>query len=361
MNRKLLYFAVLALAGLSPAALAADPSRCSAQEPDQCLNGVSGSVTSLDSLRVRGVRPERVEEEQDRHRQSGLRPARLAASGNVSEVMGGALSGWAVWAAASTADFAGSVPVAPWDADLESLTIGADRLIGERLSLGGALLGEKMRTRTRFNGGGQKVDGHTLLVYGSYLLNDTFSVDANAGWGRLGTDQNRLDPATTPGAPNVLVASYDSSRTLWSVNLNAARQVGAWTLGGRLGYQDTKERQDGYRESGGPSARLVRDRTVSLKQASFGADAAYGFHRNWQLYASLVLRRDLSRDDGRSGGGLPNTTGATTSSDRTELEWALGARLYASTRFIATLEYLKTTGRESFSHDAWMLMARFDL
>lgn len=354
-------FVVLVLAGLPGTAVATDPNRCSREEPSQCLNGVSGSVTSLDSLRVRGVRPERIEEDAERRKQTGLRPVRVAASGKVSEVMGGPLTGWALWASASTADFAGSVPVAPWDADLETVTIGADRLIGDRLSLGGALLGERLKTRTRFNGGGQKVDGRTLLVYGSYLLNDTFSIDANAGWGWLNADQNRIDPATAPGAPGILVASYDSQRTLGTITLNASRSVGAFTYGGRLGYQNTREKQDGYRETGGPSARTVRDRTVSLEQALIGADAAYGFHRNWQVYGSVALRRDLSRDDGRSGGGLPSTTGATTSSDRTELEWAIGARLYATSRFTAVLEYLKTTGRESFSHDAWMLMARFDL
>lgn len=337
-----------------------DPAQCSVQNPAGCLNGVSSAVTSLDALRVFLARPTNQEAEGGVHeRRAALRPL-LVASGGAVAGLGATSSGWGVWASGQRARFEGTVPFAPYQADLDTLTVGLDRLFASRFLLGAALLGERLDTRTRYNAGGQDGDGTTLTAYASYLVNDAVSVDATVGRGWLQTDQFRLDPQSLIGVPSNLRASYDSDRLLWSLTLNASRQFGALGVGARLGYLHAREKQDGYVETGGPSARTIRARTVSLGQAFAGVDASYGLHRDWQLHGAAMYRRDTSRDDGRSGGGLPNFVGVVQPADRDELEWIVGMRYYGGRRFTLNLEYLHTSGRDFFRNEALTLTARYD-
>jgi len=353
--------AAFAASGLAaPLAHASSPVQCSPDNPSLCLNGVSGTVTSLDAMRVRTAQPESRDNESDkRSRQASLRPLRIAADGAVSSV-GLQASGWGVWGALGRARFEGTVPVVPYDADLDTLTLGIDRLLAGRFLLGGALIHERLDTRTRYNFGGQDGTGNTLTLYGSYLVSDAISIDLTVGKGRISTDQTRLDPASAVGVPLILRSNYDSDRSLWSLTFNASRQFGALGLGARLGYLDARERQDGYLELGGPSARTVTDRTVALGQAFAGLDASYGISRSFQLHGAMLYRRDTSRNDGRNGGGLPNAIGAVQPTDRDEMEWVLGLRFYGGRGLRLNLEYLNTSGRDQFKNESLTFTGRFD-
>jgi hypothetical protein len=365
MNRafRAVLFGLAAVATIPALAATADPNRCSVDSPSFCLNGVSGTVTSLDAMRVRLARPEQAQhEEEKRERKASLRPTRLAADGAVSGV-GAPGSGWAVWASANRARFEGLVPIAPYEADLDTLSIGVDRLIAGRFLLGAVLAHEQLDTRTRYNAGGQDASGDTLTIYGSYLVNDTVSIDLTAGKGRVDTDQHRLDPGSAPGTPQFLRSSYDADRTLWSITLNASRQLGAFGAGGRIGYLSARERQDGYTEinSGGPTApRTVTERNVRLQQVFVGLDASYGFSRRAQLHGAVLYRRDSSRDDGRSGGGLPGDVGVVQPADRDEVEWVAGLRIFPRRGITLNIEYLHTSGRDQFKNRSLTLLGRFD-
>ena len=361
MRKTTLLAALILAAGTLPAAAQTDPSRCSAQEPSFCLNGVSNAVTGLDSMRValptgQGQR----EEEEDRLRQKRAQGRGIVVASSEKVAGLGTPDPWAVWIGYARSKFDSSVQVAPYDAHLDSYRVGVDRFIAGKYVLGLAVLYEKLDTDTQYNGGGQNVDGTTAAPYFSWLINDTFSLDLNAGYTWMDASQNRIDPTSTPGAPNILKSSYDAHRTFASGTLNAFLPHGDWTFGGRIGYIYSQEKQDGYTESGGPSARTVNGRTLRLGQLYVGPDVTYFFGHGLEAHATLLYRYDVTRNDGSSGGGLPSAVGATQPSDRDEWDWSVGLRFYAKRNVTLGAEYLQTEGRDQFDNKVWNVIARFE-
>ena len=360
--KRILY--ALCAAGLSsafPAVHAADPDLCSPQRPAECLNGVSSSVTALDTLRISTRKPPEGKDEEERRKRAALGPIHVAAGQGASGLLSeDAAAGWGIWAGYGRAKFEGSVAVAPYTAKLHSARVGVDKTLGDRLILGAAVIFDRLDTDTRFNGGGQDADTTTVAPYLVVRFSDVVSLDLNAGYGRVDADQRRIDPASVPGAPNILTASFDGRRKFWSATLNALKPIGDWVVGGRVGYLHSREDQDGYTETGGPSARTVRDRNLKLAQIFAGLDAAYRFHDSFEVYGAGIFRRDSSRDDGGTAGGLPSAVGSTQPSDRTESEWTLGLRFFGGRALTLGAEWVKTTGRDRFKHDAVNLLARYD-
>jgi len=360
-TRTLISALVLLFASLPAAAQLTDPNRCSAQEPSFCLNGVSNAVTGLDSLRVAlpgGQGQRDADEERMREKRAQADGIVVASSEKVAGL--GSADPWAVWIGYGRSKFDSSVQVAPYDADLDSYRVGVDRFFSGKYLLGVAALVERLDTRTRYNGGGQNVDGTTIVPYFSWIIDQRFSLDLNAGYGKLDASQNRIDPASVPGAPFILSANYDARRKFASATLNSFYPRGDWTLGGRVGYLYSEEKQDGFTEAGGPSARTVNGRTLRLGQAFVGADAAYFFGSGLEANASLTYRYDVSRNDGRDGGGLPSAVGATQPDDRDEWDWSLGLRYFAKRNVTLGVEYLQTEGRDQFDNKVWNLLARFE-
>jgi outer membrane autotransporter protein len=358
-------FAVVISAGvlvLSAASVRAqNPDLCSAHQPAQCLNGVSASVTSFDAMRIGVVNPRDWKEEEKKKKQAGIARIRLAASETLPGLLSPDTGGWGLWAGYGRSRFEGTVPVAPYDARLDSLRLGMDRLFAGRYVLGAALVLDRLDTTTRFNGGGQDADTTTLAPYFTVIINDTLSLDFNAGWGRTSASQSRIDPASVPGLPSILRADFDAHRIFGSATLNAIKPAGNWVFGGRAGYLHSREDQDAYQETGGPSARAVRERNLKLGQLYAGGDATYRLGGNFEAYGGGLFRRDTTRDDGSSAGGLPNAVGNPQPGDRTEWEWTLGLRFFASPRVTFGAEWLKTTGRDRFKHHGVNLLLRLDL
>jgi hypothetical protein len=189
------------------------------------------------------------------------------------------------------------------------------------------------------------------------MLNESFSIDFNAGLGRNKVNQSRVDPATG----GTLASNFDGTRYFISGTLNGSRTVGSFTFGGRGGYLHAVENQDAYTESGGPSARSVNKRHLKLAQAYVGGDLSYAFTSMFEAYTSVVLRHDLSRNDGSGSGGLPNAVGAAVPTDRTGYDVTGGLRLFAAKGFSGYAEYVKTLGRDQFRQHAINLLVRIDL
>lgn len=349
---------VLAAAPLS--ARAAEPV-CSALEPSACLNGVSSSVTSLAALRVGTLVADDRRDAEKKKKQAGLARFHVAAAEGVSGLLAQDRGGWGAWMGYSRASFEGKVAVAPYDAKLDSFRVGADRLLAGRYILGAALVFDRLDTTTRFNGGGQDADTTTLAPYFTILVTDRVSLDFSAGYGRMRASQNRIDPASVPGAPNILTASYDGNRRFGSASANYVQTHGDWVFGSRAGYLYTREDQDAYTETGGPSARSVLRRNLKLGQVFLGADAGYRLAGNFEVYGAGIFRRDVQRNDGSEAGGLPSAVGSTQPDDRTEWEWALGMRFFAARGATVGAEWVKTTGRDRFGHHAVNLLLRIDL
>ncbi len=330
---------------------------CSKLNLSACLNGVSASVTSSDSLRVTASRlidysrSETPEEVAHRALTAGTGASLMS-----GQAAGDGFANIGVWGSYNRSNFSSSVIVAPYDARLDSFLLGVDTMPIENLVIGLGFGYEHTDTRTLFNGGGQNTRGYTVTPYIAYLINDILSVDVSAGYSRLNTDQDRLDPANG----NTLGSSFDSGRWFASANLNASLVRGAWVLGGRIGYLYSQEEQDGYTESGGPSVRTVGDRHVDLGQGYIGADLAYGFGA-LEPYVTVTYYNDFTRDDGAGAGGLPSAVGSTQPADDDEVQAGFGVRYFGASGISGSLEWLKTVGRERFDNNSLIATLRIDL
>jgi hypothetical protein len=350
-----------------PPPVTPDADRCSRETPQFCLNGTSGSVTGLDALRVaatsrRGCSSGDSAKECE-HRRSGgavgLRaPVKVAAASGASQLLADAESSpWGVWGSYGKSKFRGSVPVAPYKGDMDSFRFGADRALSDKYVIGAAVSYENLESATRFNAGNQEGDAYTLSPYLLIVLNETFSLDFNAGIGRNKVSQNRVDPASA----GTLSSSFDGTRYFVSGTVNGSRTIGNFTFGGRGGYLHAVENQDAYTESGGPSARSVGKAHIKLGQVYAGVDLAYAFTRSVEAYTSVVLRHDVSRSDGSGAGGLPNSTSNAVPTDRTGYDATLGLRLFSARAVSGFAEYVKTLGRDQFRQHAINLLVRLEL
>ena len=330
--------------------------RCSAENRGDCLNGVGSGVTSLDGLRVSGVPA-------SRHGSEGAADEQRQAMLPGGEVHGmsagsGALAGYNVWSSYGYSRFESDTRLGAYRGHTENLLVGVDRLLGERLLLGVSLGYESTDNTTTFNNGEQDREGVTIAPYALVLLSDAFSIDVSAGYGRLYTDQDRINT----GTGTRITSDFDAERAFATANLNGLLLSGDWVLGGRLGVLYAVESQDAYLETdatvgAGSQARAVRDRHIDLTQGYASVDAAYAMGE-WEPYATVGYHRDFSRDDGRTAGGLPGGV-VTQPNDRTEWQYGVGLRYYGS-GVSGSLEWITTQGRKAFDNDALNLSVRVD-
>ena len=130
-------------------------------------------------------------------------------------------------------------------------------------------------------------------------------------------------------------------RTAWSVALNATHQIGAFGVGGRIGYSDVRDSPELLAEAGGSALRLSGERAPSMRKSFLGVDASYDLSRNWQFHGGAIYRRD----EGRSGTALVSGLGALQAGD--EKEFGVGVRYYGWRNFRLNVEFLKTRGASS--------------
>ena len=317
--------------------------------PPNCLDGVSASVTSLDSLRVTS----QGQTARDRgaaadEQQATIRRVTGLAAG---DMLG---PGWAVWGSASFSNFESAVAIAPYEANQIGGRAGIDYLLTDRLLLGVAVGLDNTDTDTLYNGGGSDTDGYVIAPYAAYLINDYLSADLALGYMGLDTNQDRID--TQNGA--TLTSNFDADRVFGAVNLNALYLTGPWALGGRIGALAVGESQTGYTETGGPDFRTVADRNLDLGQFYFGGDVGYSFGE-FEPYAIAFYRNDFKSDDG-GGGGLPGDVGSTATGDDDEIQFGVGLR-YFGEWLTGSFEWLRTEGRSKFQEDTFALTIRMEM
>ncbi|MCA8966337.1 MAG: autotransporter outer membrane beta-barrel domain-containing protein, partial [Planctomycetes bacterium] len=323
-----------------------DSSRCSADNRADCLNGVGSGVTSLDGLRVSGAPAARrggggASDEQREAMLNGGRVTGMSAGS-------GLLEGYSVWTGYGHSRYESTTRLGAYEGRTDALQIGVDRFWGDRFLVGVSAAYETTDNDTTFNDGEQDADGFLFAPYAVYLLNDAFSIDASVGYGRIDTDQDRINT----GTGSRISSDFESERAFGSINLNGVVVTGEWVFGGRVGMLHAVESQDGYTErdttaGAGSQARTVGDRHVDLTQGYVSFDAAYSLG-GFEPYALIGFRRDFSRDDGRTAGGLPGGV-VTQPDDRTEWEYGLGLR-YFGDGVSGSLEWITTQGREQFDN-----------
>lgn len=334
-----------------------DSDRCSSDEPGFCLDGVSSTVTSFDGLRVNS-RGSAIGKRQQGTDEADISSPTVGAM--LMMAMGdGALAGYSPWLGYSRSRFDSDVRIARYDAEVDNLQIGVDRMWGNDWLLGVALGSESIDTQTRYNGGGQQADGVTITAYGSHWLDEACSLNLMLGYGTSSTDQSRIDPdESNPGNPAIGRASYDATRLLADFSGSLLRHSGRWVGGSRLGVLYASERVDGYTETGLNNPRTVGDSTPELLQFYVSGEASRSF-RHLDVYGLLGYRYDIARDEGQEAGALPAGI-ETVPDDRDEVELALGVRMFRANGFAASLEWLETLTRDDFSNSTISLLVRME-
>jgi uncharacterized protein with beta-barrel porin domain len=194
----------------------------------------------------------------------------------------------------------------------------------------------------------------TGIIYGAYVFNDNWSVDAAAGYTDLEYDTRRIDNVSG----GTITGDFDSERSFFSANLNYLRISGPWVFGGRIGYLYTEEDQDGYTETGPNTPRTVGDRDLDLTQFSAGIEVARTI-QNFEPFAMLTYVEDLSQENGEDAGGLPGSVGETQPSDDNETQFNIGVRFYTDT-LTGTIEYGSVHGRDKFDSETLSFTLRAD-
>lgn len=339
----------VALAGVVPAGTKSNPCTA-ANHSDEvsdpayglynvCKDGISGAVTSIENLRLtlsdtRQRSLNRADEQQNTayHPQhSGMAAGNMAGNANV-------------WATLGYNEFESTFIAAAYEAETSNFMLGYDALIGPASVLGMSVGYEDLSTTTFYNGGGNDSEGFIFAPYYGIALTDRLTFDIQAGYASLDNDQYRVDPANAA----TLTASYDAERWFTALNLSHGYAFDSFLASARIGYTHAWESQDGYTETGGPSARTVRDRDIELSQAELGFDLTY-LGQNFSPYASLTLRYDLDIDEDAAAGGLP-AGNIVRSDDRSEADLLIGVD-YAVDDITLSLQANQVMERDEF--DKW--------
>ena len=263
-------------------------------------------------------------------------------------------STWVQWASGSRMRLGGA-PVGPRYAIEPDEPEAAVAPQIDRISLDAASLGVRRLPRNVYGASLQPFAAGEAAIYGSYPLGESFSLDVTAGRGRVGLRAAVPDPAHAAVTGLGFPAGPGYDRTAWSVALNASRHIGAFGIGGRIGYVDVRDQPELLFDTSGSSLRLGSERAVNMRRSFLGIDAVYDVARNWQLHGGAIYRRD----EGRPGTSFLSF-GTLPAADRDEKEWGVGVRYYGWRNFRLNVEYLKSSGREQFGNESLLFMGRFD-
>jgi hypothetical protein len=154
-----------------------------------------------------------------------------------------------------------------YSGQIDSVALGFDRKINNRLLLGVSLSQARVSLQTPWNFGSYDSSATAIAPYATYLLNDTFTLSGSAGYA-----MSDIDLMSSAGALVPNTASYASDRAYVSVNLKASRWIDRWNLSGHLGYLYSNEDADGYTWNFG---RQVAKTSTDFSQLDVGVKAAY--------------------------------------------------------------------------------------
>lgn len=143
---------------------------------------------------------------------------------------------WNVWVDTSLLYADRSHPLISFDGPLVTVSLGADRAVGEATVIGVLINGEYSDFDTGFSPGNLTSRGFGVGVYAGSALTDHIVADAMLIWSAI--DNDLLEFGTS--------YNYDSSRIQAAANLTGYWYRGAWRLSPTLGIAYTYEDQDGY-------------------------------------------------------------------------------------------------------------------
>jgi outer membrane autotransporter protein len=152
------------------------------------------------------------------------------------------------------------------------LSVGFDAEVKDGVRIGIAATGGTSRLSTDNNESG-KTRGTAVAVYGSYAAGPwNFSGSASMGWGK-----NHMDRSVTVGAVNRVAASDFDSNTLAAYGeASYAIAMNGWTLQPLAGLSLSKNKADGFTETGAGALNLqVAGQTIKSSKSLLGAKASF--------------------------------------------------------------------------------------
>ncbi|RME35447.1 MAG: autotransporter outer membrane beta-barrel domain-containing protein [Gammaproteobacteria bacterium] len=234
--------------------------------------------------------------------------------------------------------------------DLDNVLVGIDLMPRENLLAGVAFGFEHSDIDTVFNDGTQQIDGYSVIPYLGYVINDTWSIDASAGYTSIDARQTRNI------GPNI-DGDYDADRWFVAANLNGFWQIDHWLLGAHLGYLYSNEDQDGFAEVNAATGAIVNNiasNDIDLGQLRAGFNIAYDYQSFLEPFFSAAYLLDTTRDD------IVIRTAALAgpANDDDEFQLTAGARYFGNDGVSASLGWTVSADRENFNSHFLSLSVR---
>ncbi len=224
---------------------------------------------------------------------------------------------WNVWFDTSFLYADRSHPTISFDGPLVTVSLGADRAVGEASVIGMLINGEYSDFDTNSAGtpGNLTSRGFGVGVYAGSAITDHIVADAMLIWSTI--DNDLLEFAMN--------YNFDSSRIQAAANLTGYWYRGAWRLSPTLGIAYTYEDQDGYGAGVAPSRTLTSGIAIAgfqVGHTTFLDDVRtvepwVGVNAEWEFQSDGVSgppgNPDLEPFDVRILGGLNAQLSQTTS------------------------------------------------
>jgi len=235
------------------------------------------------------------------------------------------LDGWSVWGSLVGRRTENSFAPEQQDSDIWTLSMGMDRPVSDRITLGVSVTGTMEDSTTAFGTGSRDTGSVYISPYANFKLNDWLSADVSLGYGYADADQVR----SVFGAP--VTGSYDSDTLFGAANLTASKWSGAWLMSGAVGLSASSTKRHAFVES---DTTVNPSDSSQLIQGRIGG--TLGFWTEPLLpYLSAEYVYDLD-DNPSTVAGAPN--------DRDEFRVTLGSHIYG------TGDNQKLSGGLSISH-----------
>ncbi|OHC68373.1 MAG: hypothetical protein A2045_09330 [Rhodocyclales bacterium GWA2_65_20] len=266
-------------------------------------------------------------------RQSG--PARVALTSGMSGMAAGSMpSKTNMWLSAATDSIKNTLASSRYDGDVRNFIGGADYTLDSGVVIGLSLARDDLKMNTAYNGGKLEVSSWMAAPYISHVINDTWSIDASAGfaWGK-----SDVTWRTSTGGNDK--TTQNLTRNYQAINLNAQQWRGETEYAGKVKLTRAEERLDAN------TALLTAAKKNSITQ--LGVVGRVGqWMNNYQPYVELAYTYDLARTDYDK---LP-----TELKDKDGWNIVLGIDIFSKKGMTGGVMYSKQMGRHYLKSDALM-------
>lgn len=175
---------------------------------------------------------------------------------------------WGAWIQGAYTYIDNSQVGVQFDGDVYNLVGAVDYLVNDRMVAGLAFGYETLDLDMKFQRGTLKSDGFMLAPYMGIALNNTWTVDAMAGYTWLNYDTTRNSSAVK--------GTYDAERWFAAANLTGNYPVNRFRIMPSVGVLYLEEKSDAYTETGTGAAGVLGN-TVKLGRLSAGGKVGYVF------------------------------------------------------------------------------------